>query len=224
MISEAPGGPDALTPADIAKPAPSPGEVLVRVYASGVNYADVMLRAGRYPGAPGPPRVLGCEASGRVEALGADAGRFRVGDRVGVYSPRGGSYAEWMIAPETHVLRLPASMSFEDAAGMLHVFLTADHALRAIGRGCAGEWAVITAAAGGVGTALIQLARWLGLNVIAGVGSDDKFQTLRDLEVEHRINYRAASLSAFVRHATGGHGADVVLESVGGAILQEGLA
>jgi NADPH:quinone reductase len=224
MISDQVGGPEVLTLAEVAKPAAGRGEVLVRLHASGVNYADVMLRAGRYLGLPGLQRVLGCEGSGEVEAVGPDARRFRPGDRVGVYSPRGGSYAEWMVAPENYVLPLPSSMSFEDGAAMLHVFLTADHALRTLGRGRAGEWVVITAAAGGVGTALIQLARASGLKIIGGVGSADKLATLSDLGVEHRVNYRAESLSQFVRDATAGHGADLMLESVGGAVFQEGIA
>jgi NADPH:quinone reductase-like Zn-dependent oxidoreductase len=224
MIAEEAGGPHVLSRADIGKPTPPRGEVLVRLHASGVNYADVMLRAGRYPGLPGPQRVLGCEGSGVVEAVGPDVTRFKAGDRVGVYSPRGGSYAEWMIAPENYALPLPPSMPFEDAAAMLHVFLTADHALRVLGRGRAGEWVVITAAAGGVGTALIQLAHASGLRIIGGVGSPDKLATLRDLGVEHRINYRMESLSAFVRGVTAGYGADLVLESVGGAVFQEGVA
>src|SRR4029453_7161277 len=133
MTSNEAGGPDVLTLTDVPKPTPTSGEVLVRLHASGVNYADVMLRAGRYVGVPGPQRGLGCEGAGYVEAVGSDVHRFQAGDRVGVYSPRGGSYAEWMVAPENYVLRLPSSMPFEHGAAIFHVFLTPEHAFRTPG-------------------------------------------------------------------------------------------
>jgi NADPH:quinone reductase len=104
------------------------------------------------------------------------------------------------------------------------VFLTADHALRVMGRSQPGESVVITAAAGGVGTALIQLARSLEVTLIAGVGSSDKRATAQELGVEHCVNYRSGSLAAFVRDTTGGRGADLVLESVGGPVLEEAVA
>jgi NADPH2:quinone reductase len=217
------GGPEELRTVDVPEPKPSAGEVLIRIHASGVNYADIMCREGSHPGMTQPPLIPGCEGSGIVTSCGPDATRFQEGDRVSVYSPPGGTYAKWMTAPEDYVLPIPDVMSFEDGAAFTHVFLTAYHALHTLGRANAGEWAVVTAAAGGVGTALIQLARVEELHVIAGVGSSEKLNLLAELGVEYTINYRAASLSSHVLELTGGRGADIVLESVGGAVFKETL-
>src|SRR5260370_23868971 len=169
IVVERAGSPEVMVPSELEKPSPGPGEVLVRLYASGVNYADLMLRSGKYPGMRQPPRIPGCEGSGYVESVGRGANRFRRGDRVGVYSPGGGAYAEWMTARETHVLPLPPAMSFVEGAAFLHVFLTAYHALRTLGRARPDEWLIVTAAAGGVGSALVQLALAWGIRIIGAV-------------------------------------------------------
>lgn len=223
VVAERTGGPEVLAFTEVEIPRPGPGEVLIRIHASGVNYADIMCRAGAHPGMPRPPLIVGCEASGSVEQAGTGASRYRPGERVAVYSPVGGSYAEWIVAPETHVLPLPPSMSFDEGAAFTHVFLTSYHALRTLAHARRGDWIVVTAAAGGVGTAIVQLARCWGFHVIAGAGSATKLEVLRALGVEHTVNYRETSLAAFASDVTAGHGADVVLESVGGEIFADAL-
>lgn len=218
------GGPETLVLVDAPKPHPGPGEVLVHVHASGVSFADILCRTASHPGMALPPLIPGCEGSGEVEELGEGTTRFKVGDRVGVYSPPGGTYAEWVAVPENYALGLPASMSFGHGAAFTHVFLTAYHALHTLGHAREGEWAVITAAAGGVGTALVQLALVRRLRVIGGVGSQEKLKVLRTFGVEYSVDYRSESLLAFVKKVTGGRGADLVLESVGGPVFKEALS
>lgn len=217
------GGPEALVLTESEKPRARAGEVLVRLYASGVNFADILCRTGSHPGMPQPPLVPGCEGSGIVEEIGANVTRFRPGDRVSVYSPPGGTYAQWVSLPERYALAVPSSMSFEEAAAFTHVFLTAYHALSTLGGAQEGEWAVVTAAAGGVGTAMIQLARVWELRVIAGVGSPEKTAFLRELAVDHVIDYRTESLARAVSTITRGRGADLVLESVGGRVFEDAM-
>lgn len=223
IFVERPGGPEALVLKDLERPRPGRGEVLIRLRASGVNFADILCRTGNHPGMPQPPLVPGCEGSGTVEEVSETVTAFRPGDRVAVYSPPGGTYAEWMIAPEHRVLPMPDSMPFESAAGFTHVFLTAYHALRTIGRARKGEWIALTAAAGGVGTAMLQVARAWGLKIIAGAGSDEKLELLEKWGVAYRVNYRSQSLRRFVRDATDGRGADLILDSVGGEVFREAL-
>ena len=222
-IEEA-GGPEALVLVDAPVPSPGPGEVLVRVHASGVNFADILCRTASHPGMTPPPLIPGCEGSGVVEEVGVETTRFSVGDRVGVYSPRGGTYAEWVAVPENYALPLPPSMSFVHGAAFTHVFLTAYHALNTLGGAREGECVVITAAAGGVGTAVVQLALVQKLRVIGGVGSEGKLKVLKGLGVEYSVDYRSASLAAYVRDRTESRGADLVLESVGGAVFKEARA
>lgn len=217
------GGPESLQTTEVEKPRPESGEVLIRLHASGVNFADILCRTASHPGMTKPPLILGCEGAGVVEEIGSGVTRHKPGDRVSVYSPPGGTYAEWIAAPEPYVLPLPDSMSFEDGAAFTHVFLTAYHALHTLGHAREGEWVVVTAAAGGVGTALVQLARARRLKIIAGVGSPEKFEILTQFGVEYRVDYRSDSLSAYVREVTEGVGADVVLESVGAAVFKEAL-
>ena len=216
-----PGPSEVLEVVHRAIPRPKANQVLVHLAAIGVNYADIMCRRGSHPGMPAPPIVLGCEGAGIVEDLGPGVTRLRRGDRVGVYSPWGGSYAEWLNVPEAYALGLPDAMSFEDAAAFTHVYLTAYHALRTLGHACSDEWLVVTAAAGGLGTACIQLAQVWRLRVIAGVGSSAKFPALQRLGVEHTVDYSKASLAERVREITGDRGADLVLETVGGDIFRQ---
>jgi NADPH2:quinone reductase len=217
------GGPENLVLVDAPKPRPGPGQILVELQAIGVNFADILCRRASHPGMPAPPLVPGCEGSGLVEALGEGTTRFRVGDRVALYSPPGGTYARWVTVRESYALPLSSSMSFEDGAAFIHVFLTAYHALFTLGRAREGEWALVTAAAGGVGTAILQLAGWRGMHLIAGVGSEAKVGYLAGLGVEQVVDYGSTSLADRVLEITGGRGVDLVLESVGGALFHDAL-
>jgi len=217
------GGPEALVLVDAPKPRAGRSQILVELHAIGVNYADIMCRRASHPGMPRPPLVPGCEGSGLVEAAGDGTERFRGGDRVAVYSPPGGTYARWVTVPENYALPLSSSMSFEDGAAFIHVFLTAYHALLTLGRAREGEWALVTAAAGGVGTAILQLARWRGMRLVAGVGSQVKVDYLKRLGIEHVVDYGSTSLARRVREITEGRGVDLVLESVGGSLFRDAI-
>jgi NADPH2:quinone reductase len=218
------GGPESLRLVEVDKPRPDQGDVLVRLEASGVNFTDILCRTASHPGMTPPPLILGSEGAGVIEEVGPQVTRFQEGDRVSVYSPSGGTYAEWVSVPENYALRLPNFMGLEDGAAFAHVFLTAYHVLHTMGHAREGEWVVVTAAAGGVGTALVQLARARKLRVIAGTGSPEKHEVLKELGVEYRVDYQSTGLADFVRKTTEDGGADLVLESVGGAVFKEALS
>ncbi len=148
VLACAAGGPEVLSYIDQPMPEPGAGEVRVRVAAIGVNYADIMCRRAVHQSMRPPPIVPGCEAAGIIDACGAGVSRHRVGDRVGVYSPFGGAYAEAIVVPEDYALPLPEAMSFETAAAFTHAYLTAHEALNASAPPPTGTTVLITAAAG----------------------------------------------------------------------------
>jgi len=215
------GGSEVLVAREISTPHLRPGYVLVRLESIGVNYADLMCRRGAHPGMPSPPIVLGCEGAGRVEVCGSDVTLLREGDRVGVYSPWGGTYATYIAVPQTYALPLPRSMSYDEAAAFTHVYLTAYHALRTLGRAQSGQWLLVTAAAGGLGTALMQLGNLWELRIIGCVGSKSKFHVLERLGITHRLCYGSGDLSRGVKEITHGHGIDISVETVGGELFGE---
>ena len=221
---DSPGGTDRLRAVQAARPVPGPGQVLIRLRVSGVNFADILCRRGEHPGMSAPPLILGCEGSGTVEACGPDCQTYRGGERVVVYAPWGGTYAEWMAAPESYVLPLPKTMSFQEGAAFTHTFLTAYHTLFTLGRATQREWLLVTAAAGGVGMAVVQLAQAHALRIIGCVGSDAKKVVLGALGVEHQINYEESDLASQVTSITGGRGVNLALESVGGRVFDQALA
>lgn len=222
-----PGGVEVLRAVDVRPPATGPHDVRIRLHAIGVNYADVLCRRGTHPSMRQPPIIVGCEGAGTVEACGDQVTQHRIGDRVGVYSPFGGAYAEQIAVPEHYAMPLPAAMSWEDAAAFTHVYLTAFHALKTQGRASAGERLFVSAAAGGLGGAALQLAACFELDVIAGVGSDDKAAQLRAAGIEHVINYEREPLRDRIAAITAGRGVDLAIETVGGTVftaVQESLA
>jgi NADPH:quinone reductase len=221
VLARAAGGPEVLSFTDQPMPEPRDGEVRVRVAAIGVNYADVMCRQAVHQSMRPPPLVPGCEASGVVEACGPGVTRHRVGDRVGVYSPFGGAYAQWLVVPENYALPLPDTMSYETAAAFTHVYLTAHEALNVSAPPQPKATVLVTAAAGGLGGAVLQLAAALGLRPIAAVGSPTKQRMLLERGVEMVIDYGTADLTEAALEATGGRGVDVVIETVGGVLFDQ---
>ncbi|NKF22621.1 quinone oxidoreductase family protein [Solimonas marina] len=222
-----PGGPEVLRLIDAPLPVPRADEVRVRLHAIGVNYADVLCRRGAHPSMRQPPIIVGCEGAGEVVACGPDVTQHRVGERVGVYSPFGGAYADELVVPERYALPLPAAMAWDEAAAFTHVYLTAWHALRTQGRATPGDWLFVSAAAGGLGGAVRQLADAFGLQIIAGVGSDAKADALRAAGCAHVVNYEREDLRARLADITGGRGVDIAIETVGGrvfAAVQQALA
>jgi NADPH:quinone reductase-like Zn-dependent oxidoreductase len=208
------GPPEVLEVRDGPDPAPAAGQALIRVRASGVNFADVMARLGFYPDAPPRPCVVGYEVAGTIEALGPGAdGGLRPGARV-VALTRFGGYAEAVAVPTAQIFPLDDAMPFEDAAAIPVNYLTAVLMLRHFGNVKRGERVLVHAAAGGVGMAAIQLCRIAGAEVI-GTASAAKHATLRDAGVAHAIDYRTQDFEAEVRRITGGRGVDIVLDATG---------
>ena len=195
-------------------PAPAAGQVLVRVAAAGINFADLLMRLGLYTNSPKPPFIPGLEASGTVEAVGAGVPSRRIGERVAVLS-FGGAYAEKLAIRADQAVPIPADMTFEDAAALPVNYLTAYHSLIYMARLRPHERVLIHAAAGGVGVAAIELAKIVGAEII-GTASASKHDFLRARGVAHRIDYRTQDFEAEVRRLSDGRGVDVILDAVGG--------
>ncbi|WP_091095347.1 NADPH:quinone oxidoreductase family protein [Micromonospora citrea] len=206
---------------DVPVPAPGPGEVLIRVGAAGVNFADVMQTRGTYHGGPLAPYVAGFEAAGEVVALGQGVTDLTLGDHVIGTGP--GAFAEYLALPAAGVTRVPVGWTDEQAPGLILNWATALAALRPLGRLAAGETVLIHAAAGGVGQAAVRMARHYGATVIA-TASAGKHDTVRAAGAHHVVDYREADVAAEVLRLTDGRGADLVLESVGGATFRASLA
>jgi NADPH:quinone reductase-like Zn-dependent oxidoreductase len=208
------GPPEVLEVRDGPEPSPRAGEVLVRVRASGVNFADVMARLGFYPDAPPRPCVVGYEVAGTVERLGDGTdGGVAVGRRV-VALTRFGGYAEAVSVPAAQVFPLPDGIGFEEGAAIPVNYLTAVLMLRHFGNVRRGDRVLVHAAAGGVGMAAIQLCRIAGAEVI-GTASASKHGLLREAGVSHAIDYRVQDFETEVRRVTGGRGVDIVLDATG---------
>jgi len=207
------GPPEVLEVRDGPKPAPRDGEVLVRMRAAGVNFADVMARLGLYPDAPKLPCVVGYEVAGTVERVGAGVSDVKAGDRV-VALTRFGGYTEAVAVPAAQVFPMPARMSFEEAAAVPVNYLTAVLMLRHFGNVRKGDRVLVHAAAGGVGMAAIQLCRIAGAEVI-GTASASKHATLKQMGVAHCIDYRTEDFEEGVKRVTNGRGVDIVLDATG---------
>ena len=214
------GGPDVLKIRDVPIPSPGPAQVLVRVRAIGLNFADIIARWGVYPGTPKPPFVPGLEFAGEVVAVGSEVERFRGRERVMGYS-RLGSHAEYLAVDERLVAQIPETMSFVQAAAFPVAFMTAYHALIELSHLRRGERLLVHAAAGGVGTATVQLARHLGAEVFATAGSPEKLVVAGEAGANHLIDYRTENFAQRVRSLTGGYGVDVVMDSVGGRVFRQ---
>ena len=210
-----PGGPEVLVPEERPLPTFGDGEILVRVHAAGVNRPDVMQRKGQYPPPPGAPDIIGLEIAGEVAAIGPGASRFALGDAVTALVP-GGGYAEFCKVHETNALSVPGDFSFVEAAAIPETFFTVWPNLFERGRLKAGEWALIHGGSSGIGTTAIQLAKAFGARVIVTAGSPEKCTACMKLGADVAINYREEDFVMRVREATAGHGADVILDMVGG--------
>lgn len=211
ILFDAPGGPEVLRYGDAPDPRPAEGELLVRVRATAVNRADTLQRRGNYAPPPGASTILGLELAGEVVQ---PAGPWRAGDRV-MAVVTGGGYAELATVPAGMAMRIPDPFSFEQAAAIPEVFLTAYLNLFTLGKLSAGETALIHAGASGVGTAAIQLARAASAQVIATAGAPEKVAFCRDLGAALAINYKQEDFAERVLAFTAGRGADVVLDFVG---------
>jgi NADPH:quinone reductase-like Zn-dependent oxidoreductase len=213
------GGPEVLRVRDVPDPAPAAGEVRVRVEAIGVNYAEVLSRKGLYGWAPPLPYTLGMEATGTIDALGPGVQGRAVGERV-IVGAQHGAYAERVVVPERQALPAVAAYSVEENAAVAVNYLTAWVALVEMARLRPTDRVLVTAAAGGVGTAAVQIAARFGCPTVGLAGSDEKLERIRALGAEAAVNYRRADFQARLREAAGDGGFDVVLEVVGGDVFR----
>ena len=220
IVFDRPGDADVLRYDDAPDVQAGPGELLVRVRATAVNRADILQRRGGYAPPPGASPILGLELAGEVLQ---GAGEWQPGDRV-MAVVTGGGYAQLAAVPPGMAIRIPDQFSFEQAAAIPEAFLTAFLNLFTLGKLQAGETALIHAGASGVGTAAIQLARAAGAQVIATAGSDAKLALCRELGASAAINYKTEPFAERVRDATGGQGANIVLDFVGAPYWDANMA
>lgn len=221
------GGPEVLNLVEAPVPTPGPGQVLIRIKAIGVNFADTLRRMNRYAVTPPLPAILGSEAAGVVEKLGVGVENLAAGQRVAVplfatTNPMGG-YAEYAVIDAGLAVRLPDELSFEDATALMIQGLTALYLTRQAPPH--GKAVLVNAAAGGVGSILIQLAKRAGAaKVIAGASASNKLSFAQSLGADFGVNYTESGWIEKLRHATGGAGPDIIYESVGNAVTMESLA
>jgi NADPH:quinone reductase-like Zn-dependent oxidoreductase len=208
------GGPEVLQVREAADPEPKEGQVRVRVRAAGVNFADTMARLGFYPDAPPIPCVVGYEVSGIIDAVGPGGDAARVGQRVVAFT-RFGGYSDVVCVPHDWALPIPDALSFSQAAALPVQWVTAWHMIVYLGNLRRGQRVLIQAAAGGVGTAAIQIAKHIGAETI-GTASKGKHERLQQLGLDHAIDYRSQDFEVEVRRITGGKGVDLALDAVGG--------
>jgi NADPH2:quinone reductase len=206
------GGPEVLTLVDIPVPEPGANEALVQIKTAGVNFIDVYFREGRYP-AP-LPFIIGQEAAGVVVAAGRDVTVFKPGDRV-AYSGVLGSYAEFAAGPADRLVAIPNGLDFEQSAAAMLQGMTAHYLSHSTYPIKSGETALIHAAAGGVGSLLVQMAKHLGARVIGTAGSDEKAQLARDAGADEVIIYTQKDFQTETRRLTDGQGVHVVYDGVG---------
>jgi len=217
------GKPDVLEVREADDPAPGPGEVRIRVRASGINFAEIMARQGLYQDAPPPPMVVGYEVSGVIDAIGEGVTDRSEGQRV-LAMTRFGGYADTVCidAAQTHVM--PEQMTFEEGAALPVTYLTAYHMLFNVFRARAGDHVLIHQAAGGVGTAASQLCRSVGGITTYGTASQRKHDYVRDNGCDHPIDYHAVDYVQEVRRLSDGRGVDLVLDALGGEDWKKGYS
>jgi NADPH2:quinone reductase len=214
-----PGGPEVLLPEKRAVPVPGPGEILVKVHAAGVNRPDVAQRSGSYPPPPGASDLPGLEIAGEVVALGNGAKKHKLGDKV-MSLVAGGGYAQYCIAQDAQAMTVPAAFSMQEAGATPETLMTVWHNVFERGALKEGETLLIHGGSSGIGTMAIQLAKALGSKVIVTVGSRDKADACLKLGADRAINYKTQDFVAEVKAATGGAGANVILDMVGGDYIE----
>lgn len=215
------GGPDVLKLTEIPLPEPNESQVRIKVEACGLNYADIMQREGLYPNGPKPPYGAGFEVAGVIDAVGADATQWNVGDAVCGFCENG--YSEFVVTEASRIMPKPASLDFLQAAAIPCQYLTAYHALVTLSGLKEGQYVLLQAAAGGLGTIMVQLAKNLGAKVLGTCSSDEKCLLLEELGCDFPINYSKRDFAAEAKRLTGGAGCDLIIESIGGEIFDKSL-
>jgi len=212
--------PEQMTFSEVEVPEPAPGEIRIHNKAAALNFFDILLVQGRYQSRPPFPFTPGSEVAGTVDALGTGVEGLEIGDRVQAMLPRGG-YAEYSIAPSHRTFRIPDELSFDEAAAMPIIYQTSYLALKDRGQLRPGEWLLVHAAAGGVGSSAVQLGKAWGARVIATAGSDSKLDFCRTQGADEVINYSDGSWVDHVKRITAGRGADVIYDPIGGDIFDQ---
>ncbi|GLH78454.1 NAD(P)H quinone oxidoreductase [Bradyrhizobium sp. SSBR45G] len=214
-----PGGPEVLKPETRPVPKPGPGEILIRVKAAGVNRPDVAQRSGSYPPPPGASDLPGLEVAGEVAALGEGAVRHKLGDTV-MSLVAGGGYAQYCIAQDAQAMAVPSALSILEAGALPETLMTVWHNVFERGGLKAGETLLVHGGSSGIGTMAIQLAKAFGAKVLVTVGSQDKADACVKLGADRAINYKTEDFVAVVKEVTGGKGANVILDMVGGDYIE----
>jgi len=208
------GGPEVLQVVEKPRPAPGPGQVLIEVKAAGINFADLMSREGTYPAGPKPPCVLGMEAAGIVAAVGAGVTTPAVGTRVTALVQ--GGYAEYALAEAAQAVPLPEAVDFAAATALLVQGLTAYFLLKRAGEVKPGQSVLVNAAAGGVGSLAVQIAKIFGAGRVLGTAStEEKRAWVRQLGADETIDYTQDGWADAVKAATDGRGVDLFLDATG---------
>ena len=208
-----PGGPEKMSLVDVKTPEPGPGQALVRIVASGVNFLDVYLRMGAYYKVE-MPLTLGNEAAGTVEAVGRDVTEVAVGDRV-AYAMVRGSYAEYAVVPAGQLVKIPDGVGFVAAAATMLQGMTAHYLTHSTYKWTSDDTCLVHAAAGGAGGLLVQVAKMRGARVLGTVSTEEKARVARECGADETILYTKEPFDEAVKRITGGRGVDVVYDSVG---------
>jgi NADPH2:quinone reductase len=215
------GGPEKMELTDLPQPAAGPGQALVKIAASGVNFIDVYFRTGLYKA--DLPAMLGSEGAGTVESVGPGVTEVAPGDRV-AYAMARGSYAEYAAVPAAQLVRIPAGVDFRTAAAAMLQGMTAHYLTRSTFALKSGDACLVHAAAGGVGLLLVQMARRIGARVFGTVSTEAKAQLAKQAGADEIIFYTRQDFEAEVKRLTGGRGVDVVYDSVGATTFAKSLS
>jgi NADPH2:quinone reductase len=216
------GEPETMSFEDVPVPEPAHGQVRIRVRAAALNFFDILQVQGKYQIKPPFPFIPGAEVAGTVDAVGAGAADFQLGQPV-VSLTHGGGMAEFVVGPEGRTFRLPKGMDLATASAIPVVYQTSYYALKDRAELRPEEWLLVHAGASGVGISAIQIGRAWGAHVIATAGSEEKLQFAKENGAHHVINYNDATWVDQVKQLTGGRGADVIYDPVGGDVFDESL-
>lgn len=219
----APGGPEVLQPQRMAVPQPGAGQVLIRVAAAGINRPDVFQREGNYPAPKDASPLPGLEIAGEIVALGPDTQRYSIGDQVCALVS-GGGYAEYCVAPEVTTLPVPSGLDVNDAAALPETVFTVWVNVFERAALKPGEVFLVHGGTSGIGTTAIQLASAFGARVFATARGAEKCAICKTLGAERAIDYETEDFVSVVKSQTDGHGADVILDMVGGDYIQRNIA
>jgi NADPH2:quinone reductase len=204
---------------DIPTPEPKAGEIRIENRAAALNFFDILMIQGKYQTKPPRPFTPGSEVAGVVDAVGEGVTGLKIGDRVQAMAT-GGTYCEYSIASAEKAFRIPGAMSFEEAAAMIVIYQTSYFALTRRTTIKSGEWLLVHAGASGVGSSAIQIGKALGARVIATASNEEKMRFCLSQGAEHALNYGDAEWVSQVKQITGGRGADVIYDPVGGGIFE----